>query len=127
MRLQGRRALRIEIHAPRSARAHEECTLRAVLFNDGYEPVAVSRNAFVGPNVRAPHATGHPLPESVEPTFGGPDEPLTLQPFSFYGRERSYSLPPGEAEIVAYYRSSDGGEELAASEVISVDTASEEP
>jgi hypothetical protein len=48
-----------------------------------------------------------PLPESVEPTFGGPDEPLTLQPFSFYGRERSFQgLPVGVLEVTARYQPS---------------------
>jgi hypothetical protein len=99
--------MRIEIQGPRGASPSQEVRLRAVLFNDGYDPVPVSRNAFVGPSVRAPGPTGLPLPESVEPTFGGPDEPLTLQPFSFYGRERAFQgLPVGVLEVTAEYQPS---------------------
>jgi hypothetical protein len=99
--------MRVEIITPEGPSSERERVVRALLINDGYEPVEVSRNAFVGPHVSGPHAV-----ESVEPTVGGPDEPLTLQPFSFYGRERSLTLPPGESEIVAAYR--DGGDELTA-------------
>ena len=102
--------MRIEIQCPETIKSSEECRLRAILFNDSYEPVAVSRNAFVGPNVRSLEGGGFPTPESVEATFGGPDEPLTLQPFTFYGRERTFSgLLPGEVEVTAYY--SDGAME----------------
>ena len=107
--------MRIEIHCPRSVRASEQCRIRAVLFNDGFEPVEVSRNEFVGPNVQEAGATGAPRPESVEPTFGGPDQPLTLQPFSFYGREREFSgLSSGEVTVTARYG------ELSATETIQV-------
>jgi hypothetical protein len=113
--------MRIEIQLPSSVKSSEQCNLRALLFNDSYEPVAVSRNAFVGPNVRALHPAGFPLPESVEPTVGAPDEPLTLQPFTFYGRERSYGgLQPGEIDVTAYYRP-EGGEEIAATEKLHVE------
>jgi len=102
--------MRVEIVSPPSVTSATECVVRVLLINDSYEPVAVSRNAFIGPNLTAQHAV-----QSVEPTYGGPDEPLTLQPFSFYGRERSLSLPPGESEIVASYRVGDGGEEISSS------------
>jgi hypothetical protein len=99
--------MRIEIQGIGGASSSQEVRIRAVLFNDGYDPVPVSRNAFVGPSVRAPSPMGMPLPESVEPTFGGPDEPLTLQPFSFYGRERSFNgLPVGVLEVAARYQPS---------------------
>jgi hypothetical protein len=94
--------------------------LRALLFNDSYEPVTVSRNAFVGPNVRDA-GTGAPRAEAVEATFGGPEEALTLQPFSFYGRERVYdNLAPGEATIEARYRDPETGEEISASQPLQV-------
>jgi hypothetical protein len=59
--------------------------------------------------------------EAVEPTVGGEEEPLTLQPFTFYGRERSLTLPPGESEVVAAYRD---GEEITASRRIVVEEGS---
>jgi hypothetical protein len=111
--------MRIELHCPQAVTASAECRLQAILFNDSYEPVAVSRNAFVGPNVRALAAGIFPQPESVEATFGQADEPLMLQPFTFYGRERSFSLQPGEIEVTAYYRDSNG-ETLTASQKITI-------
>lgn len=108
--------MRIEIVAPKSIRSTEVCNLRVLLFNDSYEPVQVSRNAFVGPNLRGLTPAGFPHPESVEPTYGGQDEPLTLQPFTFYGRERTFrDLPPGEIEINAYYHPGGSKEDLSAS------------
>jgi hypothetical protein len=106
--------MRVEIIAPDAVAAAADCTVRALLVNDSYEPVVVSRNAFVGPHLKGPHTV-----EAVEPTFGGPEETLTLQPFTFYGRERSVSLAPGENEVVAAYR--DGAEEAAASARIVVE------
>ena len=107
--------MRIEIHCVESIKASEECRVRVVLFNDGYSPVEVSRNALVGPNVEDSAATGAPRPDSVEPTFGGPDQPLTLQPFTFYGRERTFSgLALGEVQLRARYRPASGDELTAA-------------
>jgi hypothetical protein len=114
--------MRVEIHGPDVVKASQDVTLRVLLFNDSYEPVAVSRNAFVGPNLRAVVPARHPYPESVEPTFGGQDEPLTLQPFSFYGRERSYSgLEPGEFEVAAEYRYPDRQTGLTAAKRLRVE------
>jgi hypothetical protein len=113
-------SLRIELHLPSTATTESECRLRAVIFNDSYAPVVVSRNSFVGPNVRDA-ADGSARPESVEPTFGGRDEPLMLQPFTFYGRERAFNnLSVGEATVEAYYRDPDSGEETSASDTITV-------
>jgi hypothetical protein len=107
--MKGASLMRIEIQGPTKAKASEQCHLRAVLFNDSYEPVAVSRNALIGPNVNTPHLT-----EAVEATFGGPEEPLTLHPFTFYGRERSYTgLPPGEVVVTAYYRNTANQAEIS--------------
>jgi hypothetical protein len=90
--------MRIEIVTPDSITSSAEAKVRALLVNDSYEPVAVSRNGFVGPTVTG----AHQMP-SVEPTYGQAEEPLTLQPFTFYGRERSLAFPPGESEVVASY------------------------
>lgn len=112
--------MRIEIQCPKTVRTSEELRARVVLFNDRYEPVEASRNAFIGPNVQESSATGAPRPESVEPTFGGADQPLTLHPFSFYGRERTFSgLAPGEVTVTARYRGQDG-QEISASERVQV-------
>jgi hypothetical protein len=105
--------MRVEIITPEAAGSDTERVVRALLINDGYEPVTVSRNAFVGPHLNGPYVV-----EAVEPTYGGPEEPLTLQPFTFYGRERSLTLAPGESEVVAAYRD---GEEISASRRIVVE------
>jgi hypothetical protein len=96
--------MRIEIHGPESITTDQACDLRAVLFNDGYEPVGISRNAFIGPSVQARAPSDYAQPASVEPTYGHADEPMTLQPFTFYGRERTFTgLPAGELEVTAAY------------------------
>jgi hypothetical protein len=108
--------MRIEIQSPDSIKSSETLRLRAILFNDSYEPVVVSRNAFVGPSLRAVTPSGLPIPESVEATFGDQDESLTLQPFTFYGREREFSgLPPSEFEVSAYYQEIKSPEHISAS------------
>ena len=113
--------MRIEIQSPDSIKSSEQLHLRVILFNDSYEPVAISRNAFVGPNLRAVMHSGSPYPDSVEPTFGGPDEPLTLQPFSLYGRERQFSgLPPGEVEVSAYYQETENQAMISASVLLRI-------
>jgi hypothetical protein len=110
-------SLRIEIRGTERAGASDGYRLQALLFNDSYEPVTISRNAFVGPNVR----DGTMRPDAVEATFGGAEEPLTLQPFTFYGRERSYEgLAAGEATVEARYRDPNGGEEISASQPLQV-------
>jgi hypothetical protein len=93
--------MKLEIHAPDQVKAGQTFNVRAVLFNDSYDPVAISRNAFMGPTA----VTGAGMtPPAVEATFGGADEPLTLQPFTFYGRERQVDAqPPGEIRITAQY------------------------
>ena len=108
-------SLRIELHTHGAAGG--KIGLRALLFNDGFEPLAVSRNAFVGPNVSDP-SHGAPRPASVEPTLGGPEEPLTLQPFTFYGRERTFEGVADGATMEAHYRSADGATEISASRPI---------
>jgi hypothetical protein len=96
--------MRLEVTAVSGTRAGEQLVVRAALVNDSYAPVAVSRNAFIGPDLTASGAGGMPLPPAVEPTYGQADEPLTLQPFSLYGRDRFFdSLAPGEHEFSAEY------------------------
>lgn len=99
--------MRIEIAAvdPSS----DVLAVRAILLNDSYEPVAVSRHAFVGPTLVATTASGMPMAESVEATAGGVEEPMTLQPFTFYGRERWFQdLSPDEYDFRAEYRPETG-------------------
>lgn len=98
--------MKIEIHAPDTVKAGEAFAVRAVLFNDSYEPVAVSRNAFVGPTVIR---GGGMTPPAVEATFGQADEPLTLQPFTFYGRERQADpQQPGSVQVTVQYTGDEG-------------------
>lgn len=88
--------------------------LRALLFNDSYAPVEVFRNSFVGPSIAG-------MAPAVESTFGGPDEPLTLHPFTYYGREREYAgLPAGDHRVIATYTDASGAT-LASETVLTVD------
>jgi len=81
--------------------------VRATIVNDSFAAVPLSRNAFTGPT---PVTTaGAPAATSVEPTQAQSDEPMTLQPFTFYGRERDFAnLPAGEHEFTAEYQPTDG-------------------
>lgn len=88
--------------------------LRALLVNDSYAPDTVLRNSFVGPSIAG-------MAPSVEATFGGSDEPVTLHPFTFYGREREYAgLPAGEYRVSATY-TDESGATIAAETVLTVD------
>lgn len=108
--------MRIELERASVNDASQACVLRAILLNDSYEPVAISRNAFLGPTPQTLSDRGLPIPQSVEPTYGAADEPLTLQPFSLYGRERQFAgLPAGELDVTASYRASDGSPAITAS------------
>jgi hypothetical protein len=82
----------------------EPVTVRVVVLNDSYEPVAVDRRLLVGPNLVPEPGAGSPLPVSLEPAF--PDEErnlVYLNPWCFYGRERSWNvLPPGRVMVYAY-------------------------
>lgn len=101
--------MQIEIHAPDNIGSGEEFALRALLFNDSYESVVVSRNAFIGPGVRERTPDGPPAPLAVEPTYGHTEEELKLQPFTFYGRQRLFGpFPAGNLEVAASYRSPEG-------------------
>ncbi len=112
--------MKIEIQLTEPLKA-SEVVLRAILFNDSYEPVTISRNAFVGPNVRAIAPVGFPQPDSVEATFGQAEEMVTLQPFTFYGRERSFNnLAAGEIEVSAVYHAMGGQTEIATSRRVRV-------
>ena len=51
-----------------------------------------------------------PAPASVEPTFGQAEEPLILQPYTFYGRDRFFEdLDAADYIVTAEYS---GGAEL---------------
>jgi hypothetical protein len=111
--------MRIELIVPDRVAAGSEFTARALLINDGYEPAEVLRNVFVGPTA-TPAGTG-PVPAAVEPTFGQAEQPLLLQPFTFYGRDRQAGgFPPGVVTVTATYQV-DGAAPLAASQEVVID------
>ncbi|HYO87624.1 MAG TPA: hypothetical protein VER79_03195 [Candidatus Limnocylindrales bacterium] len=94
--------MKLEIDAPHAAQAGSSFQARAMLFNDSYDPVPVSRNAFTGPT--AASASGL-TPPAVEATFGLEEQPLTLQPFTFYGRERQIDAQQaGALKLTAEYK-----------------------
>ncbi|MFI6324344.1 hypothetical protein ACIBG8_42945 [Nonomuraea sp. NPDC050556] len=101
--------MRVEIEIPAPEGPFDAFRARAILFNDGFEAVTISRNAFVGPKFRLGAASGHQvLLDSVEATFGMQEDLVVLQPHTFYGREREIADPgPGEVEVSAYYQDGD--------------------
>ena len=103
-------------------RAGEQLVVRAVVVNDSYAPIALSRNAFIGPNLVGVGANGMPLPPSVEPTYGQAEEPVTLQPFTLYGRDRFFDgVSAGSHEFTAEYAPGDGpAERLRATTAVTI-------
>ncbi len=98
--------MKLEIDAPKTVTAGSSFQARALLFNDSYDPVPVSRNAFTGPT--SVSATGM-TPPAVEATFGLEEQPLTLQPFTFYGREREIDAgQAGAIKLTAEYKDESG-------------------
>jgi hypothetical protein len=92
--------VRLFLEAPRTTwSAGDTVTVRLVVFNDGYEPVAFDRRRLVGPNFGAGGGAGPlPMPMAVEPGFEEEAaNHVVLNPFCLYGRERSAeSVPAGE-------------------------------
>ena len=99
--------MRIEILVPDAPKAGSDIAVRVVLFNDDYDPVPVTREALVGPNLTAIEPERPRYPEEVE----DPEhkQRLTLEPFTLYGRERSFKLEPGSYEVAAYYEDGKSG------------------
>ena len=109
--------MKIEISYNESTTIKGNYNIRVLLFNDSFSAITIFRNSFIGPNVNFSSGKSGPLPESVEATFGVLDEPLTLQPFTFYGRERNFEgLVDEEIKISAYY-GRNGQQEIFVSEV----------
>jgi hypothetical protein len=109
--------MKLEIQAPQTAKAGASFQARAVLFNDSYDPVDVSRNAFTGPSAVS---TAGMMPPAVEATYGLEEQPLTLQPFTFYGRERQIDAGEGGTlKLTAKY--DHNGESLSAEASVHVE------
>ena len=106
--------MQVEIECPVTTMASQRCRLRAILFNNSYEPIAVLRSAFFGPTIAN-------YPEAIEPTVESWEEVLVLKPFTFYGRERSYdNLVAGEMVVVARYRDPESGLNLEEKKTLTV-------
>ncbi len=63
----------------------------------------VRGNAFTGPSLIGA-GPGSPAEESVEATYNQADEPMTLQPFTFYGRRAPGSRDHKDAIVAARTR-----------------------
>lgn len=85
-------------------RQGEAVAVRLLVLNDSYEPVTIDRRALIGPNPQAAAPSGLPLPVSVESDAPHEeDNRVLLNPWCFYGRERSFDyLPPGQVTIYGY-------------------------
>jgi hypothetical protein len=83
--------------------------IRVLALNDSYEPVQLDKRLLIGPNVVA----GMPRPVAAE--AGLPDEGdnmVVLQPWCFYGRQRSFEGVTGTATFHAYLLRADTGGDL---------------
>lgn len=112
--------MRLEIIAVPGTAQGEELTVRAAIVNDSFAPVPLSRNAFTGPSLMDP-GPGSPPERNVEATYNQPDEPMTLQPFTLYGRDRTFVLPAGKHRFLAEYRPDGAESPLRLEAVIAVD------
>jgi len=82
----------------------QSVAVRVLVLNDSHEPVTIDRRLLVGPNPVPDAGAGSALPVSVEPAFPEDERNLVyLNPWCFYGRERSWGhLPPGRVMVYAY-------------------------
>ena len=94
--------IRLEITAISGTSAGDELVVRAAIVNDSFAPVPLWRNAFSGPSL-LDLGPGSPPEISVEATNNQADEPMTLQPFTLYGRDRVFVLAPGSHRFGAEY------------------------
>ena len=97
--------MKLALEAAGEWRAGEAVTVRLVVFNDAYEPVAFDRRLLVGPNFPG-------LPPAMEPGFAEEHaNHVILNPFCLYGRERSLEeAAAGEVAVEGYLLASAGGE-----------------
>jgi hypothetical protein len=84
--------------------AGETVTVRVLALNDSYRPVTIDRRLLIGPNIKTEPPMNPPHPVSVEPASVKEEQNrLILNPWCFYGRERSFQgLPQGAATFYAY-------------------------
>jgi hypothetical protein len=77
--------------------------VRFQVLNDSYEPVVVDRRYLIGPNLVYSDAR-MPPPIQVEPEFSTQyKNQIILNPWCFYGRERTFSnLPAGQVTFYGY-------------------------
>ena len=86
--------MRLVIEGPTEVRAGEAVTARLIVLNDTYEPVAFDRRLLVGPSFEG-------LPAAMEPGFAEEHaNHVILNPFCFYGRERTLEEAPAGDLVV---------------------------
>lgn len=81
----------------------ETVTVRLLALNESYEAVVVDRRLLIGPNL-LPSTDRIPLPVEVEPAFEQEEQnQIILNPWGFYGRERTFSdLSAGQVTVYGY-------------------------
>ncbi len=82
---------------------NEVIRVRLLALNDGYDPAVLDRRGLIGPNPGY-FGTVRPFPIQVEPAFSTEDQnQVILNPWCFYGRERTFShLPAGKVTFYGY-------------------------
>lgn len=87
----------------RSWSTGEEVTVQLLAINDSYKVVALDRRLLVGPNPVPSESSGIPFPVSLEPALAREEQNMVmLNPWCFYGRERSWKLPTGQSTLYCY-------------------------
>ena len=82
---------------------NEKVVLRILALNDSYEAISLDRRLLIGPNI-VQVKNGVSFPVSVEPSLPVEYQNIViLNPWSFYGRERSFELTSqGKWTVFAY-------------------------
>jgi len=96
--------MELKLEAEKQAwQAGETLMVRLVALNDQYEPVVIDRRLLIGPNLM-PEPGHMPQPINVEPAFEKEeDNQIILNPWCFYGRQRSFPpQPEGKVTFCAY-------------------------
>jgi hypothetical protein len=84
-------------------RVGEPLWVRLLILNDGYTPIVIDRALLVGPNLVVERSVGMPLPISLEPSAAeGTQSQLILNPWCFYGRQRTFDSAAGRVTFHGY-------------------------
>lgn len=79
--------------------ADGEVTVRLIVLNDSYEPVAIDRRLLFGPH---PAVSDPPLLSSEPSSTDPAHDRIVLNPWGLYGRERHFQYASGAVTFHGY-------------------------